>query len=294
MVIPTYRRERSLREAIESIDCQTYPFIQVIVSDDDAQGSGKSAISNLETKTKIEYYRNSRRLGLPANRNRGIERANGELVMSLDDDAVLERDCIERLVRTYEALESAGCRIGAVGPAVVTERKRGETATLLDFAARSYVRTHGKPCVRDVFTGLAFMDFKPSSNQVLEVEELHSSSLYPRHVLSLVGGYEESLYKGNFMCEETDLHARIRRRGFGLYFEPKAVLRHRLVSVGGCRAQSLKYAYYYFRNQSLYSIRNNGVRSLYQIPSLVVFMIVAGLRGSLVYGFSIHNGGKED
>lgn len=206
--------------------------------------------------------------------------------MSLDDDTVLERECIERLVTTHAELVSKGLKVGAVGPAVVSDSSRKNETALLDFAARRYLNTGRDACVRGVFTGLPYMNFKPSSNQAHSVEELHSSSMYPRAVLSLVGGYEERLYQGNFMCEEVDLHARIRKNGFELFFEPKSVLHHRPVASGGCRTDSIRYVYYFFRNQSIYSVRNSGLKSIYRIPSLIVFIVVSGLRGYFGYRIS--------
>lgn len=283
VVIPTYNRTSVLEECLLSIENQSYGDIQIVVSDDSTNNSVGDMIGGLHTTRTIDYYKNPRRLGLPTNRNRGIGHADGDLVMSLDDDTVLDEGCVERLVDTYNELNSAGMMIGALGPALISDTSRKEETTIEDFAARRFMKPRGTPCKRDRLTGLAFMDFSSEFNEPMRVEELHSCSMYPIDILRSIGGYEERLYQGNFICEETDLHARIRRQGYDLFFEPRAIVHHKTISSGGCRTDTVRYAYFYFRNQGIYTLRHNGIRAVYQIPALASFILLSGMRGLLQY-----------
>lgn len=286
IVIPTYNRTEVLEECLLSIDAQSYAPIQVIVSDDSRSDSVKRMIANLKTRRRIEYYQNPTRLGLPANRNSGIRHAKGDFVMSLDDDAILDKGCVERLITTYFDLKSTGVRVGAIGPAVITDMSRKEAKTIQDFAVRRFQSRRDTPCIRDGLTGLAFMNFSPDFREPLQVEELHSSSMYPIEVLKRIGGYEERLYQGNYICEETDLHARIRKKGYKLFFEPRAILQHKPTASGGCRIDSIRYGYFYVRNQCIFTIRHSGARAIIQVPALILFVLVYGLRSLICYGIA--------
>ena len=88
MVIPTYNRFDLVKEAIRSVQEQTFRDLEVIVVDD---CSDDPRYRELEGRDDIRYFRLDRRSGLPAaGRNVGIANAAGDWIAFLDDDDVWE------------------------------------------------------------------------------------------------------------------------------------------------------------------------------------------------------------
>ncbi len=83
VVIPTYRRNKSLIRAIESVRHQQYDSsIEIIVVDDSGTEHAKNAVEDLDI-TYIPHETNKGPIGAW---NTGVSRASGEYIQILDDD----------------------------------------------------------------------------------------------------------------------------------------------------------------------------------------------------------------
>jgi glycosyltransferase involved in cell wall biosynthesis len=94
VIIPTYGRAAFLRDAIDSVVRQTYPYVQIIVVDD-----ASSPPVHLPEGTDALLLRHARNMGPGAARNTGLAHATGELLLFLDDDDLLTPLRLERAVR---------------------------------------------------------------------------------------------------------------------------------------------------------------------------------------------------
>jgi glycosyltransferase involved in cell wall biosynthesis len=91
IVIPTYKRDETLRRAIESALFQTYPNIEVIVVDDNPAGSpfreaAEKVCAEFQADPRLRIVKNERNLGGALTRNAGILAAESEYIAFLDDD----------------------------------------------------------------------------------------------------------------------------------------------------------------------------------------------------------------
>jgi len=104
VIIPTYNRPESLKEAIESVLRQEYDCFEIIVINDggiDVQG----LINGLNTENKIRYISHKENRGLAAARNTGIRIANGKYIAYLDDDDIFYSSHLDVLVNSLESNE---------------------------------------------------------------------------------------------------------------------------------------------------------------------------------------------
>ncbi len=104
VVIPSYNRTDTLKDAILSVCNQTYGNIEIIVVNDcgiDTRYIAKE-ISEKYQKRKIRYIRHEKNRGLAAARNTGIKNANGRYIAFLDDDDIFYPKHVEYLVRALE------------------------------------------------------------------------------------------------------------------------------------------------------------------------------------------------
>lgn len=94
VIVATYRRKDSLRNALISLANQSYQFIEIIVIDDNADLDWNRQVECIVTavmnqyQKRIIYICNETNKGSAQSRNIGIEAASGEYVTFLDDDDV--------------------------------------------------------------------------------------------------------------------------------------------------------------------------------------------------------------
>lgn len=92
VVVATYRREKELKRALESLFGQTYQNLEILVIDDNHDPDWNRKISQLVEEEAagsgrvIRYLQNRKKMGSAASRNRGIQEARGEYITFLDDD----------------------------------------------------------------------------------------------------------------------------------------------------------------------------------------------------------------
>lgn len=92
VIVATYHRERELKRALASLVKQTYPHMEVILVDDNAEVSWnlkvEKVVEQWKSKTDIplHYIQNEENCGSAESRNRGIGVAKGKYVTFLDDD----------------------------------------------------------------------------------------------------------------------------------------------------------------------------------------------------------------
>ena len=108
IVIPCYGHAPYLREMFESIKQQTRQADEVIFVVDSSPDNSFEILQNLihefqaQTKSKLTLVQNENNIGQAASLNKGIEMAESELIMILNDDDYLLHDCIEGSLKILE------------------------------------------------------------------------------------------------------------------------------------------------------------------------------------------------
>jgi glycosyltransferase involved in cell wall biosynthesis len=103
VVIPCYNQARFLGEAIQSVLCQGYTDLEIIVVDDGSNdGTEEVASGYAREDPRVRLIKQENR-GLAAARNRGLAEAGGEYVVFLDSDDRLVSGALGVGVRELEA-----------------------------------------------------------------------------------------------------------------------------------------------------------------------------------------------
>lgn len=84
VVIPTYNRSSLVRQAVESVLCQSYGNFEILVIDDGSVDDTEQVISGIGDD-RVQYYKISNGGPGPA-RNFGMSKAKGEWIAFLDSD----------------------------------------------------------------------------------------------------------------------------------------------------------------------------------------------------------------
>jgi len=97
--IPTFNGSKYIASAIESALDQTYPNIEIIISDDNSQDNTLDKINDLLNSSSIPYsVFNHIPQGIGENWNNCIRNSNGQYIKFLFQDDLLSNDCIERMM----------------------------------------------------------------------------------------------------------------------------------------------------------------------------------------------------
>jgi len=177
VIIPTYNRGWSIKEAIDSVLAQDYTEFELIVVDDGSTDHTSDVLDSYGDDIKVLSQKNK---GVSAARNRGIAEASGKFIAFLDsDDLWLPQKLtlqIEFINQTPDALICQTEEVWIRNGLRVNPKKR-----------------HKKP---------SGMIFKPSLELCLVSP---SAVMIQRSLLDRVGGFDETLPA----CEDYDLWLRI-------------------------------------------------------------------------------------
>ena len=105
VVVATYRRDKDLRRALESLANQSCSNMEIVLVDDNADSEWNSKILEIVNDFKekfseisLNYIVNNPNQGSAKTRNIGIEASNGEYVTFLDDDDLYLSEKVEKQV----------------------------------------------------------------------------------------------------------------------------------------------------------------------------------------------------
>jgi len=83
VILPSFNRAWTLKDAIESVLFQDYPEIELIVIDDGSTDNTQVLLETYQDDITMIYQDNS---GVSASRNAGIKKSKGEFIALLDSD----------------------------------------------------------------------------------------------------------------------------------------------------------------------------------------------------------------
>jgi hypothetical protein len=242
IVILNWNGEKVLRECLRSVFALSYPAAEAIVVDN---GSSDGSVEMVRREFgNCFLIENPVNVGFSAGNNQGIclalERGN-DYVMVLNNDTVLDRGCLTWLVERAKS----DSRIAAVSPKIYFS----EPPNRLWFAGGTFSYWKG----RNGQAGYGRRDGERWS-RAGEMEFISGCALLaPRRVWEEVGGFDELFF---WSGEDVDWSLRLRKAGYKLFYEPRALVWHRVsysMLHGDGEAGRL---YYYTRNNLLYMWRH--------------------------------------
>ena len=95
VIMPVYNAEKSLKKSVDSVLNQTFPDFELIIVDDgstDSSGLLCDEYAVKDKRVKVIHQENS---GVSKTRNTGIDAANGEYLVFLDSDDVMDLNLLE-------------------------------------------------------------------------------------------------------------------------------------------------------------------------------------------------------
>ncbi|MEG4027443.1 MULTISPECIES: glycosyltransferase [unclassified Microcoleus] len=137
--IPTYNGEAFIGEAIQSALAQTYPNIELIISDDGSTDRTIAIAQSFQLQTSVDFrivlHRN---YGLSQNWNFCISQAKGQYIKFLFQDDLLAPECIEKMVAVAQQNPEIGMVFSPRGITIADD----ESNPILRLASQSIKDLH--------------------------------------------------------------------------------------------------------------------------------------------------------
>lgn len=149
IVIPVYNAEKTLRRCIDSILCQSYNNIEIILVNDGSVDSSANICDLYTKKYKNIICINKPNKGVSNSRNVGIEHSQGKFILFVDSDDYICNNYISSLLSLYNKdniFVIQGCRIVGDFSSVYTMKKANYMKSQYGlFIEREEMYMHGSP-----------------------------------------------------------------------------------------------------------------------------------------------------
>jgi len=211
VVIPTFNRKDMLVRCVDSVLASTYKKIEIIIADDASTDGTEGIIKNKYYAHKnVLYIKNNKELLLSATINKALRVAKGKYIFILDDDNVIDKNCISELVSTFNKYKE----VGIVGPLALYYSKKDTVM---------HAGVIRSPFMRRAIYPFANEKWRWQIKEGQEVEDFANAFMFKRKLLKKVGMWDLLV---PFMGEDGDFEARVRMAGYKIVINPKAITYH--------------------------------------------------------------------
>ena len=278
VVIPTHNRKEKLARLIRSILQSSYPpnKLEIIVVDDASTDGTCKYIKKLFPQVKI--IRNEKEKLLAESRNIGIRASKGKYVFIIDDDNIVDKDTIRKLVEFMEKHPE----VGVAGPLMyfLNDPKRIWCAGV----KRNYWTTITK------LVGFNTVD-NGQLKKPYESEDFPNAFMVRRELFEKVGLFNSKIFPIHY--DEGDFCQRVIRIGYKVMVVPTARVWHDIPLPKLNRALTFHLknplrAYYATRNRILFHVKWSK-DSIQRLIAIISCLIVSLYYIVTVIKSSVHN-----
>ncbi|MEB3828972.1 hormogonium polysaccharide biosynthesis glycosyltransferase HpsN [Phormidium sp. CCY1219] len=249
VIVPTYNREKALRDTIADVLNQDYPDFEVLVVDQTPthEPETQAYLEQLSTSEKIRWFRVNW-ASLPGARNYAVRRSHGEIILFLDDDVQLPPGFFQTHAKNY--LDKP--EVGAIAGRVFDRMKLSDSGG--DLQIEALPAEAMDPGIAWYYIDLVHT-IKPQ--EVLSVRGCNMS--FRRDIFHQYGLHFDERFKGSAVREESDFCLRLRQTGYKIWYDPEAHLIHLGEQTGGCHdisTRSVQYQITFYHNHFLMGLKN--------------------------------------
>lgn len=237
VVIPNWNGASLLPSCLDSLRRQTYPHFQTIVVDDGSTDGSLQILAQDYPEAQVVSLGHN--CGFAAAANRGLAEADGETVVLLNNDVVMDSRFLEEVESSFQRYP----HISWIAAKILLADGR------LLHSAGDFYRLNGVPGNRGVWTADCGQYDRPE----LVFGACAGAAAYRRSLLEDVMEdgkvFDESLF---MYYEDVDLNFRAQLLGHQCLYQPAAIAYHKLsASAGGPLA-----SYYCGRNSPLVVLKD--------------------------------------
>lgn len=224
IIICTKDRPKDLIKCIDSLSSQTYPLYEIIIID-----SGNTVFDiKYDNKLRQNTVKHMRHVcSLTQARNFGIDQSNGDIIIFLDDDVILDKDYVYNIARIFDNNKDVGSVCGNIISDLVRSDKLSK---LIEYSLVKKIRNFvfnilfltswgdGK------FHPSGFPTFPIGKKEMMQIECMQGANMAFRREVLKKYRFDENL-KGYSYMEDCDISYRVSRE-YKIIYSPDAKLIH--------------------------------------------------------------------
>ena len=186
VILPVYNDQGTVRAAVDSLLCQTYPKLEVILVNDGSVDKTADILRSYSESDKRVKFLDIAHSGTSGAKNQGYQGSTGDVIFFAEGDAVYTKEYVEKAVKCLSEDKSIGgvCVLG--GPLVERETMITRSMQTEKLLMHKLI-AQGK--------------MKP-----------YYAWVFPRGVLEKVGLYDTNLSQ----AEDRDLFSRVKTAGYSI------------------------------------------------------------------------------
>lgn len=202
IIVPVRNEEATVEKLLNSIFNLDYPDYEVIIIDDGSRDRTSEVLQKFQGRIKVIRTDG---IGPSAARNLGIKEAKGEFIAFTDGDCLVDKNWLKELISGFNGEEIAGVGGDQLSPED-------------DIAFAKLINRFMKAI------GFVTEYVKQSTGEELQETEHNPTCnvMYKKEIFAKVGYFSEGLWPG----EDVELDYRIKKAGYRLLFNPRAVVYH--------------------------------------------------------------------
>ncbi|MBI5117413.1 glycosyltransferase family 2 protein [Candidatus Poribacteria bacterium] len=241
LVIPTWNGKHLLRECLPSVvlAAERYPGETEVVVVDDGSEDGTIAFLS-ETFPSVRTIRLKKNEGFQEASNRGVEESAHDLVFLLNNDMILDSNCIQPLALHFE-----DDLLFAAGPLMLKGNSKEAVFSCCGVRLRRGL----------LIEEWTVVNGRDRCNRLSPSLYLSGGAMLFKKDIFRKIGMMDALYHP-FYCEDLDICYRAWKMGYHLLFDPRSIVHHKGSATIG---SNFPYSYYeliHRRNLFLFMWRN--------------------------------------
>ncbi len=197
VVVPAYKSEVTIGKTLDSIIKSDYPKKEIIVIND-----SDDRTSEIAKRYGAKVIQNMQRGGKGNALNKGAKEANGEFLLFLDSDTMLERDTLSKLVSSFYHYRSEDPKTSMVVPEYIGSNQHMPVAKISHLEQRTHQ---------------TWLKSQMNLGSILSIRG--SCMLIRKSDFERTGGFIPTV------LEDGDFVARMYRLGYRIKYEPRACAR---------------------------------------------------------------------
>jgi len=217
VIICTYNRDKYIYNVLKSIVENDFPTekFEIILVNNNSTDKTEAECNRFRTDFPQPVYRYfiEKEQGLSYARNRGIKEATGDILIYVDDDAVVEKEYLQAYYTFFEQHSSAMAAGGPVIPEYETEEPK-------------WMSHFTRPLITScIYKGKSISEFKRGEYPI------GANTAFRKEIFEKIGSFNVDLgRKGNNLmgAEEKDIFDKMHTAGLKYYYLPGAVLHHKI------------------------------------------------------------------
>lgn len=192
--IPTFNGAQYLKEALSSVLSQTYPNIEIIVSDDGSDDATIDVVNAFKESSHIPVFvHQGEHKGIGGNWNNCVRKSHGEYIKLLMQDDILYPHCIAIL---YEAICKSDDALFAFSARDIIASDEGSFFEWWRRDHEDLQRGHDLPIVNGLLDGQKFLYSQSFLETPINKIGEPTVVLFHRSLLNKAGFFNENLSQG--------------------------------------------------------------------------------------------------